>query len=80
MYRIVTGYLAEIEAIVKEGQEKGQIRQGIKAQVVARMFFGIVQPAALLWHMSEGRFDLEEHVEGTWPVFKEMLIREPFAK
>jgi len=76
MYRIVTGYLAEIEAIVKEGQEKGQIRQGIKAQVVARMFFGIVQPAALLWHMSEGRFDLEEHVEGTWPVFKEMLIRE----
>jgi TetR/AcrR family fatty acid metabolism transcriptional regulator len=76
MYRIVTGYLSEIEDIVKEGQEKGHIRQGIKARVVARLFFGIVQPAALLWHMSEGRFDIEGHVKEAWPFFEEMLTRE----
>ena len=73
MYRIVTGYLAELEDIVREGQEKGEIRQDIKADVVSRMFFGIVQPAALLWHMSEGNFDIEGHISGAWPVLKKLL-------
>ena len=73
LFRIVTGYLAEIEDIVKEGQNKGQIRKGLDAGVVARLFFGIVQPAALLWHMSEGQFDLDRHIAGAWPVFMEML-------
>lgn len=76
MYRIVTGYLAEIEDIVREGQRKKHIREGIEAQTVARMFFGIVQPAALLWHMSEGSFDIEGHIKGAWPLFLEMLTRE----
>lgn len=69
MYRIVTGYLAEVEDIVREGQRKGTIRQSIDPKAVAKMFFGIVQPAALLWHMSEGRFDIDEHVALAWPVF-----------
>jgi TetR/AcrR family fatty acid metabolism transcriptional regulator len=76
MYRIVTGYLAEIEDIIRQGQEKGDIRRDIDSLVVARMFFGIVQPAALLWHMSEGQFDLDEHVSGAWSVFFEMLTKE----
>ena len=36
MYRIVTGYLAEIEDIVREGQEKGQIRKNIDPPAMAR--------------------------------------------
>lgn len=73
LYRIVSGYLAEIEDIVKDGQNKSHIRKGLDAHVVARLFFGIVQPAALLWHMSEGQFDLDDHLAGVWPVFMEML-------
>ncbi len=73
MYRIVTGYLAEIEAIIREGQDKGHIREDLDAKVAAKMFFGIVQPAALLWHMSEGQFDIETHITGSWAVFSEML-------
>lgn len=73
MYRIVTGYLAEIEDIIKQGQGRGQIRNSIDAQIAARIFFGIVQPAALLFHMSEGEFDLDAHVAGAWPVFLEIL-------
>lgn len=76
MYRIVTGYLAEIEDIVREGQDKGQIKKSVDPQVVSKMFFGIVQPAALLWHMSEGRYDLDAHVAGAWSVFSDMLARE----
>lgn len=73
LYRIVTGYLSELEDMIREGQEKGQIRQGISAEVVARLFFGIVQPAALLWHMSEGQFDVEGHIAEAWPVLLAVL-------
>lgn len=75
-YRIVTSYLAEIEDIVREGQEKGHIRKSVDPLAVSRMFFGIVQPVALLWHMSEGRYDIEGHITGAWPVFLEILIKE----
>lgn len=73
MYRIVSGYLAEIEDIVREGQDKGQIRKNVAPQAVSKLFFGIVQPAALLWHMSEGQYDLDAHIEAAWPVFLELL-------
>ncbi len=75
MYRIVTGYLAEIEGIVREGQESGRLRQDIAAGVAARMFFGIIQPAALLWHMSEGEFDLAGHIDGAWPVYLKTIVK-----
>ena len=75
MYRIVTGYLAEVEDIVREGQRNGRIREDIPAKAVARMFFGMVQPAALLWHMSGGSFDIEEHIALTWPVFARTIER-----
>ncbi|SDO36032.1 TetR/AcrR family transcriptional regulator [Desulforhopalus singaporensis] len=74
MYRIITGYLAEIEDIVREGQERGQIRTDIDAHVVAGMFLGIVQPAALLYHMGEGRFDVDGHIGGCWVVLREMIV------
>lgn len=76
MYRIVSGYLTELEDIIREGQEKGEIRQDIDAGAVAGMFFGIVQPAALLWHMSEGQFDIEDHFTRAWPIFLRLLTGE----
>lgn len=75
MFRIVTGYLAEIEDIVREGQSKEEIREELNPMAVARMFFGIVQPAALLWHMSEGRFDIDEHLNIAWPLFWQTIAR-----
>lgn len=75
MFRIVTGYLAEIEDIVREGQRNGQIKEDIAPKAAARMFFGMVQPAALLWHMSSGGFDLDEHIALTWPLFAQAIAR-----
>jgi AcrR family transcriptional regulator len=73
MFRIVTGYLAEIEDIVREGQRNGRIRADIAPKAAAKMFFGMVQPAALLWHMSGGQFDIDEHIAVTWPLFAQVL-------
>lgn len=76
MFRIVSGYLGELEEIVREGQDKGEIRSGLDPAAVARMFFGIVQPAALLRHMSEGQFDVEGHFRAAWPLFHLLLTGE----
>ncbi|MHB1349545.1 MAG: TetR/AcrR family transcriptional regulator [Desulfobulbus sp.] len=75
MFRIVNGYLAEVEDIVREGQQNGQLRKEISPRAAARMFFGMVQPAALLWHMSGGDFDIEEHIALTWPLFAKLVIQ-----
>jgi hypothetical protein len=74
MYLIIRGYLLELEAIVREGQKKGEIRPDLEPAAVARMFFGIVQPAALLWHMSEGDFDVKGHFIAAWPLFHLILV------
>ncbi len=73
MFFIVSSYLAELEEIIREGQAKGEIRSSLEPGAVARMFFGIVQPAALLWHMSEGQFDVEGHFSAAWPLFRLLL-------
>lgn len=73
MFRIVTGYLAEVEDIVREGQTRGEIRPEINPAAAARLFFGIIQPAALLYHMSEGRFDVDAHIGLIWPLFLETV-------
>ncbi|MHB8810906.1 MAG: TetR/AcrR family transcriptional regulator [Desulfobulbaceae bacterium] len=75
MFRIVTGYLAEIEDIVREGQRNGQVREDISPKAAAKMFFGMVQPTALLWHMSGGTFDIDEHIALTWPLFAKVIVR-----
>lgn len=69
MFRIIIGYLDEIEGLAREGQENNQINKEIPPKTIAKMFLGIVQPAALLWHMSGGAYDIEEHVALTWPEF-----------
>jgi len=79
MFRIVTGYLAEVEDIVREGQSRGTIRRDLDPGAAAGLFFGIVQPAILLWHMSEGSFDIDGHVAATWPVFVEAVTGEVHA-
>ncbi len=73
MYLIVSGYLLELEAIIREGQSKNEINPDLNPEAVARMFFGIVQPAALLWHMSEGTFDVSGHFTAAWPLFQCVL-------
>ena len=74
LYALITGYLGELEIIIREGQNQGEIRQDVDPGIAARMFLGIIQPGALLSFMSEGKFDIEDHVSKSWPLFKKMLV------
>jgi AcrR family transcriptional regulator len=72
-FRIIKRYLDKVAVIIYQGQKEGVIRPGINPEVAAVMFLGLIQPAAVLWHLSEGAFDAEKHAEKAWQVFRTAL-------
>lgn len=73
MFRGIQAYLDGVAGIVAEGQASGAIRADVDPATVSVLFLGLVQPAAILWHVSEGGFDVTAHAERAWPVFAGML-------
>lgn len=69
VYEIITGYLKSVEEMIRGGQNAGRIRKNADAHVLAVMFLGLVQPAAILWHVSDGAFDVTKQSERAWKVF-----------
>lgn len=70
---IIHAHVTRIAALIAEGQEEGEIRTDVSAEAVAVMFLGIVQPAAILWHVSGGRFDFSEHARTAWKLYRQCL-------
>jgi AcrR family transcriptional regulator len=75
MFRAVEAYLERVARIVAEGQARGLVRPDVEPAVASVMFLGLVQPAAILWHVSHGAFDVTAHADRAWPLFEEMLRR-----
>lgn len=73
VYQILQDYLRAIGAIISAGQQAGHIRTDLKPDRAALMFLGLVQPAVILWLMSNRRFDVASHVEESWRLFRQML-------
>ncbi len=70
VYRMFHEYLAAVAGMIREGQTAGHIRLELDADTLSVMFLGLVQPAAILWLMSDGEFDLARHVNRAWGVFR----------
>ncbi len=68
-YQILQGFFVAIERIIRDGQERGEIRSDLDAKSLAVMFWGMLPPAVILWHVSEGRFDVTRHAERSWEMF-----------
>ncbi len=75
MFRTIQAYLDQVAEIVRRGQAQGRVRKDLDPGTVAVMFLGLIQPAAILWHMSDGEFDVKQHSERAWKVFAD-AIRE----
>ena len=73
VYGLVTRYLGHVAQMVREGQERGQIRREVDPATASRLFLGMVVPGAILWHMSDGSFDVTRHVRDTWPLYHQAL-------
>ena len=73
VYEIINGYLDGLNEIIRDGQEKGQIRSDIESKTIALMFLGTIQPGAILWFLSNGKFDILKHSQKNWNLFKEAI-------
>jgi len=79
VHSIIQGYLKKVAQIVSRGQRQGHIRPDVDPGTVSMMFLGLIQPAALLWHLSEGEFDVTQHVEKAWNLLSETLRHRDFS-
>lgn len=67
--KIILGYLAQVGEILKEGQRAGLVRKDVPTDTLAVMFLGLIQPGAILWHLSDGGFDVTKQAERTWRLY-----------
>ena len=58
VYLILKSYLNAIGKIFEEGQAAGEIRSDISPESLAVQFFGLFQPPAILFSLSNGGFDV----------------------
>lgn len=70
---ILMSYLKNVADIVREGQRAGQIRSDVDAGTIALMYLGLVQPAAILSHVSAGDFNLRNHVLRSFALLRETI-------
>ncbi len=66
---VVEGYLAEVAGILRRGQEEGAFRPDLDLEAAAVVFLGLIQPPAILWHLTDGKFDVGRQLEKAWPLF-----------
>jgi AcrR family transcriptional regulator len=67
--RIVKRYTDEIATIVRAAQTSHRIRPELDVQTITLMLLGIVVPAAILWHLTDGGFDVTHHAQRAWQMF-----------
>lgn len=70
---IVKTYLADIAAIVEQGQSEGTIRAELDPKAAAVSFLGMILPSATLWHVTAGDFDIDKQAEAAWPMFRRSI-------
>jgi AcrR family transcriptional regulator len=70
---VFRGYLARVAGIVRRGQETGQVRPEADPRAAAMLFMGMIQPAAILWHLSGGRSEVLGQVERSWELYRAAL-------
>jgi len=76
LFSIIQGVLDQVAAIMREGQQSGRIRSDIPPENLAVAFLGIIQPAAVLWSLSEGRFDIRKHTQNAWKLYLKGTVIE----
>jgi AcrR family transcriptional regulator len=73
VYQTIKTFLSLVEVMVRRGQKSGQIRGEYAPEMVAVLFLGLFQSAAILSYLSDGRYDVERHIRRAWPIFREAI-------
>lgn len=73
IYAIIQAYLAAIGQLVQEGKRSRSIGDQIDRDTAAVLFLGLVQPPAILWHLSDGRFNAQKQAACAWTLFEKAI-------
>lgn len=73
---IVAAYLGQIRQCIEEGQQQGRIRGELDPDAAALLFMGTIAPAGVLWHLTDGGFDVTRHAARVWPMFQTAIARQ----
>jgi len=76
LYGIIRDVINNVASIIAEGQKTGSIRKDLPAETIAVSFLGMIQPAAIIWNLSDGEFDLVQHSKNSWMLFVDAIRRE----
>ncbi len=77
IFHIIRRYLERVAGIVRDGQRLGDLREDIDPGATAVHFLGLVQPAATLWYLSAGKFDVTRASERAFAQFIEAIEAAP---
>ncbi|MCE5267070.1 MAG: TetR/AcrR family transcriptional regulator [Planctomycetaceae bacterium] len=75
--QIFNRYAAAVGKIIAAAQSQGQIRPDCNRQTLVMMLFGIVVPAGILWHLTNGGFDVTRHAQRAWQLFLAAAATKP---
>jgi AcrR family transcriptional regulator len=70
---VLNQFRENLTMMVKTGQKAGTIRRDISADTIVLLLIGIIQPAAMLYYLSNGHYDLERHGRRAWKFLKETI-------
>jgi AcrR family transcriptional regulator len=73
VYELLQHYLEQVSEFFREAQQDGRVRTDLSAGELSVMFLGLVQPAAILWHVSDGGFDVTRQADKAWGLFSEAI-------
>ncbi len=80
IYKIIREILGQVAEIIQQGQKIGQIKPGLDPGTVSVIYLGLIQPPAILWYLSQGKFDVSKHIKKAWPIFeKAVKIEAPMG-
>jgi AcrR family transcriptional regulator len=73
IYKIIQDYLGQVADLIALGQKLGQINRILNPETISVMFLGLVQPQAVLWHLSDGKFDVTKQSDQAWAIFEKAI-------
>jgi AcrR family transcriptional regulator len=73
VYHVIRRYMDRVAEILRQGQRAGDLRGDLDPEATAVHFLGLIQPAATLWYLSVGRFDVTLHAERSFAQFAESI-------
>lgn len=74
VYHVIRRYLDRVAGILRQGQQAGDLRGDLDPEATAVHFLGLIQPAATLWYLSAGKFDVTLYAKRSFEQFADSIV------